>query len=109
MPDDGFRYELVRGELIKIVPPGGERGSVVMNIGSAFHQFVKTNNLKIVYAAETGFQLERNPDTVQVPDTAFICRERAEKIGRVTGYIPGDPDLAIEIIFPSDTYSGSRR
>ncbi len=105
MPDDGFRYELVRGELIKMVPPGGEHGSVAMNIGSALHQFVKTNNLGIVYAAETGFQLERNPDTVRAPDAAFICRERAEKIGRVTGYIPGAPDLAIEVISPTDTYT----
>jgi Uma2 family endonuclease len=65
MLDDGFRYERIRGELIKRAPLGGEHGSVAMNMGSALHQFVKTNNLGIVYAAKTGFQLEGNPDTVE--------------------------------------------
>ena len=35
MPDDGFCYELIKGELIKVSPPPGhEHGLVVMNLAS---------------------------------------------------------------------------
>jgi hypothetical protein len=34
MPDDGFRYELVRGELRRRPPAGSEHGAVIMNIGA---------------------------------------------------------------------------
>jgi len=32
MPDDGFRYELVKGELRRISPSGSEHGAVIVNI-----------------------------------------------------------------------------
>ena len=56
-----------------------------------------------MYAAETGFLLEQDPDTVQAPDIAFVRRERIEKAGRVEGYWIGAPDLAVEVLSPSDT------
>jgi len=57
------------------------------------------------FAAETGFLLARNPDTVRAPDAAFVTRERAERVGRVVGYWPGPPDLAVEVVSPGDAYS----
>jgi Uma2 family endonuclease len=106
MPDDGIRYELVRGELIKMTPPPGhEHGLVTMNLAGHLFEFVKANQLGKVLAAETGFRIEQNPDTVQAPDVAFIRRERIEKKGKIQGYWPGAPDLAVEVISPSDTVS----
>ena len=61
--------------------------------------------LGIVYAAETGFKLASNPDVVRAPDVAFIRRDRVEEVGDVEGYWPGAPDLAVEVISPSDTYA----
>jgi Uma2 family endonuclease len=58
-----------------------------------------------VFGAETGFLLETDPDTVRAPDGAFVSRERAQTVGRVTGYWPGAPDLAIEVISPNDLYT----
>jgi len=40
MPDDGFRYELVKGELIRMPPPGHEYGIVAMNIAASLYQHV---------------------------------------------------------------------
>jgi Uma2 family endonuclease len=104
MPDDGFVYELIKGELIKVSPPPGhEHGLVAMNIAGPLYKYVKTKSLGNVYAAETGFLLQQNPDTVRAADVAFVKRERIEKAGPVEGYWKGAPDLAVEVISPSDT------
>jgi Uma2 family endonuclease len=103
-PPDGFVYELIKGELIKVSPPPGhEHGLVAMNIAGPLFEYVKTNNLGNVYAAETGYLLEQNPDTVRAADVSFVSRERIEKAKPVQGYWKGAPDLAVEVISPSDT------
>jgi Uma2 family endonuclease len=103
MPDDGFRYELVKGELIRMPPPGHEHGIVAMHIAGPLYQHVKSNNLGEVYAAETGFLIHRNPDTVRAPDSAFIRRQRLDETGPVEGYWVGAPDLCVEVVSPSDS------
>lgn len=104
MPDDGFVYELIKGELIKVSPPPGyEHGIVAMNIAGPLYEYIKKKNLGKICAAETGFLLEQNPDTVRAADAAFVTRERIEKMGRVKGYWVGAPDLAVEVLSPSDT------
>ena len=103
MPRDGFRYELVKGELIKMAPPGDEHGIVTVNFFLQLGQHVKLNKLGAVYG-EVGFLLASNPDTVRAPDSAFVRRERIEETGRLKGYRPGAPDLAVEVISPDDTY-----
>jgi Uma2 family endonuclease len=105
LPDDGFRYELVKGELRRMPPAGSEHGAVIMNLGGPLHQFVKTNNLGVVFGAETGFRIASDPDTVRAPDLAFIRRERIPKAGLPRGFWPGAPELAVEVISPSDTYT----
>jgi Uma2 family endonuclease len=103
IPDDGFRYELVEGELIKMSPAGYLHGAVVMLLSSRLHRFVTEHDLGRVSGAETGFRLEHDPDTVRAPDIAFVTRERLAATGLPQGYYPGAPDLAIEVVSPHDT------
>ena len=103
MKDDGFRYELVRGELIKRSPAGHQHGRIALNLTTPLDQFVRANQLGAVYAAKTGFKLAE--DMVRAPDAAFIRRERVEAVGLTTGFWPGAPDLAAEVISPGDTYA----
>lgn len=105
MPDDGFRYELLKGELKKMPPSGEEHGRITINFTTPLDQHVKANRLGVVYAAETGFLVSSNPDTVLAPDTAFISQKRFEEVGKVKGYWPGAPDLVVKVISPNDTYS----
>jgi Uma2 family endonuclease len=105
MPDDGFRYELVKGELRRMPPAGSEHGAVIMNIGTPLDQFVKAHGLGVVFGAETGFKITSDPDTVRAPDLAFIRRERIPTEGLPRGFWPGAPDLAVEVISPGDTYT----
>lgn len=105
MSDDGFRYELLRGELKKMAPASHEHGRIAINISTPLDQHARTNRLGRVYAAETGFKVASNPDTVRAPDVAFVSQERLEQVGNVMGYWPGSPDLVVEIISPSDIYT----
>lgn len=104
MPDDGFRYELVRGELRQMAPAGNVHGRIAMNFGTSLNNHVKAHDLGVVYAAETGFRLAEDPDTVRAPDVAFVSRERIQAVGEVEGYWPGAPDLAVEVISPGDSH-----
>lgn len=103
MPDDGYCYELVKGELLRMPPPGSEHGRVTMELAAPLHQFVKQHRLGTVFAAETGFKLESDPDTVRAPDIAFVRLARLLETGRLEGYRFGAPDLAVEVLSPSDT------
>jgi Uma2 family endonuclease len=105
MPRDGFRYELVEGELRRMSPAGDEHGKTTMELAGPLHQYVKRNKLGKVYAAETGFLIQTNPDTVRAPDIAFVRTERIEETPRVKSYRPGAPDLAVEVTSPGDTVS----
>lgn len=101
LPDDAMCHELIKGELLTMPPPGDEHGAVTMNLTVPLATHVKANNLGVLRAAETGFKLESNPDTVLAPDIAFIARERVGP--RVTGYRDGAPDLAVEVMSQWDS------
>ena len=109
MPDDGFRYELVQGELRLMTPAGNVHGRVAMNFGIALGSYVKDHNLGAEYAAERGFRLASDPDTVRAPDVAFVSRVRVESVGEVEGFWSGAPDLAVEVVYPATATRTSRR
>lgn len=105
MPRGRVRRELVRGELREMTPAGDRHGNVGMRLAWRLAQHVEMNRLGNVYLAETGFRLASDPDTVLAPDVAFVRRERVEREGEVEGFRLGAPDLAVEVISPSDRYA----
>jgi Uma2 family endonuclease len=103
MPNPG-RCELVRGELIMMVPAGFEHGGIVVNLTVLLDRFVRSRKLGRISGAETGFIIRRGPDTVRAPDVAFVRADRIpEKLPR--GFFDGPPDLAIEVLSPGDRAS----
>ena len=94
------RCELIRGELRMMTPAGDEHGRITINVTVPVAAFVRSRKLGVLHCAETGFILSRDPDTVRAPDLAFTRVERASPPER--GFVPGPPDLAVEVLSPDD-------
>ena len=103
MPDNGLRHELVRGELRTMTPAGYEHGIVGGRLFSSLCTHVRSAGLGELLCGEPGFRLASDPDTVRVPDAAFVRCERSGRGRPLKGFLPGPPDLAVEVVSPSDS------
>ena len=102
LPDeDGFRDELINGELIRMPSPRPPHGRIVVRLAAPLAQFVWDHGLGEVFQ-NSGFKLTANPDTVLAADISFVTKERLEPEPDPEKYWPGAPDLAVEILSPSD-------
>ena len=95
------RTELVRGVLVVREPAGYQHGDVAAVLLVAIANHVNANGLGRVFAAETGFTLMRNPDTVRAPDVAFLSTARLPH-PPPRGFAELAPDLAVEVLSPDD-------
>lgn len=103
LPDDGMKYELQGGMLVSEPLPGSRHGRVALQVGALLHAHVRQAKLGVVFSNDSGFILSRSPDTVRGPDVSFVSRERYENSKDVVRAFPGAPDLAIEVLSPSNT------
>ena len=102
MPGDE-RRELIRGEIRTTAPAGFEHGVVIMKLARLLANYVEEHKLGVILGAETGFKLSRGPDTVRGADVAFVAAARLPAGAKPVGYWEGAPDLAVEVVSPSDT------
>jgi Uma2 family endonuclease len=102
-PSDHYRYELVKGELRKMIPAGTRHGSIITRLLSALVQHVEALALGEVFGPDTGFKIAESPDTVRAPDIAFVSKGRIPAGELTEKFWPGAPDLAVEVISPTDT------
>jgi len=73
-----------------------------MRLGAQLWAFVQATDLGRVCAAETGFLLARNPDTVRAPDVAFVRKDRLRgPPGRA--FFEGPPDFAVEVVAATES------
>ena len=95
------RTELVRGVLVVREPAGFRHGAISAALTAILRAYVEAHRLGLVLAAETGFTLERNPDTVRAPDVAFVRQDRIPDPEPV-GFAELAPDLVVEVLSPDD-------
>ena len=103
--------ELVEGEIVTMGHNNAMHGEILIEIGAELRNFVKPRGLGRITGADAAFVLQRNPDgrdTIRALDIAFISRERAPEPLPQTSY-DTPPDLAIEIMSPSNTVNDTRR
>ena len=105
LPDDGFRYELIRGKLRERLPAGQTHGKYASKLNISLGGYVMANRLGETYIADTGYVLATDPDHVLAPDLAFISNDRLSEIGESDGFAQGSPDVAVEVISPDDRYT----
>ena len=94
-------HELIEGELVKTMSAGFIHGIIAQEIGYFILDFAKKHKLGVVTAAETGFILGEK--TFRGADSAFISNENLAKHGYPQGFFPVAPDIAVEVVSPSNT------
>jgi len=99
LPDDGFRYELIEGELFVSPSPSVQHQIAISSLLSAVYQHAKEADLGLVLTAPIGVRLPEEETIVQ-PDLLFISRERLDLVK--DNVIDGAPDLVVEILSPSN-------
>ncbi|MGH7571153.1 MAG: Uma2 family endonuclease [Gemmatimonadota bacterium] len=102
LPDDESRNELVRGRLVREPPAGMDHGWLGNYLAFLITDFVLEHDLGKVFNADTGFVLFDEPPTVRAPDVAFVSRDRLPPPKESLGFGRLAPDLAIEIVSPSN-------
>ena len=83
-------------------PPGAQHGQYQGGLYMALGTHARSGRLGLVQT-EVGFTLSRDPDTVRAPDIAFVRRDRIPPTGVPVAYWELAPDLAVEVISPSES------
>ncbi|AFY75132.1 hypothetical protein Syn7502_03266 [Synechococcus sp. PCC 7502] len=101
LPDDGNNYELVDGELI-MSNSGLEHGYIAIILASALFGFVSSRKLGVILDSSTAFTMQSG--NKRSPDISFLSKERLKGLQKLPkGFGEGAPDLAVEILSPSNT------
>ena len=103
------RFDLIDGELIRMSPAGGRQGEVASQFVFALTVYSRETLPGKVYTAEASFRLAHNPDVVLAPDAAFVKAERLPPLEQRLSFLPLAPDVAVEVVSPSDRMTDVRR
>jgi len=106
LPEDGYRYELIEGELIRMPPPGRPHGVRLLEVGLYFRDYARRFGGEAT--GGSGYQLNIDPDTVLAPDVAYVRPERVLPKGG-PAYPDVAPDVAVEIVSPSERPGQQRK
>jgi Uma2 family endonuclease len=98
----GKSTELIRGHLVVREPPSTHHGRIAATLCYFVTDFVRRHRLGSVFAQDTGFKIESNPDTVRAPAIAFLAEARSSQVPN-RGYAQLAPDLIAEIVSPDDS------
>ena len=99
LANDYESYEYVKGELVPMSMPTMIHGEISSNIIILLGNYVRQHQLGRIYTAETTFQIG---ESGRKPDVAFVSQERLPENRHQASPIP--PDLAIEVVSPSDKF-----
>src|SRR5262245_47383775 len=100
-PEGDGLDELCAGVVVSEPRPLPRHGRVQLALGARLHDHCRRHHLGVVLT-DTGFLLSRNPDTVRGPDVAFVRLERYDPKEESRGFFRGAPDLAVEVLSPSN-------
>jgi len=107
LPDVGGKYELIEGEVL-VTPAGYSHGDLIANLISRLRPIVIKTSLGRIFPPDVGFWMKRG--NLRVPDVSFVTTERlADMIREGEGFLHGAPDLAIEVLSPSNTVPAMKK
>ena len=98
MPDDWVHRELIEGELVELPPPELKHSDIAHSIYNSLYSFVNFHGLGTTYM-EVGYKVTSDKRNWIQPDVSFVRKKRLDDSGR---FLFGAPDLAVEVISPSE-------
>jgi Uma2 family endonuclease len=101
LPRQGARHEIDAGELLTLPPPKSRHALIALTVLESLQQYLKQRDTHRALP-EAGFILSRDPLTIRQPDVSVISRERIRATS-ADSYFEGAPELAVEIVSPSDS------
>ncbi len=105
--NENTHFELIDGKLFEMSPPGYIHGRLAVKIARYMDIYVEEHDLGTV-TVETGYHPPDNRLTLLSPDVAFLSSAKMPR-PLPDKYIPLMPDLAVEILSPTDTLKQVRR
>lgn len=102
LPDTEMHRDLIRGEVVETMPPGGRHGATAALFTSRVQNWSIEHHAGIV-GVESGFVLGRTPDIVRAPDIYFVRADRIPEDGVPEAFWELAPDLAVEVVSPSES------
>ncbi|MCL4787993.1 MAG: Uma2 family endonuclease [Verrucomicrobia bacterium] len=104
LPDDGFIHEVVDGDLVMSPKNNFQHERICGRLYAALYEFNRKQRLGVVLGSSAGYWMfNRNR---RAPDVSFIPKARLEKLRfspTARNFLPGAPDLAVEILLPNNT------
>jgi Uma2 family endonuclease len=91
------RFEYIEGEIVEVVTDSF-CSLVALRIGGRIMTYVEDHDLGYVLGADGGYQVG---DDRYMPDVGFISKQRQPQTPHGP-FIPNNPDLAVEVISPTD-------
>jgi len=107
LPEDLTHYEIIDGEVIPLASPRLKHQEIMLTLAEKLRQFTRAKQLGRVLAAPFDFVIRRAPVRTRQPDLFFLSRERLQNWAQLQeqSRLEFAPDLVIEILSPSDTYT----
>jgi Uma2 family endonuclease len=103
--EEGRQWELVNGELISVSSPTPRHQDIVFEILLAVRRYLHQSRMAGLAYADVEFALSDN-DRVR-PDVAVVLGEKAAGLNPDKVPVPGAPDIAVEVISPTERLSAS--
>jgi Uma2 family endonuclease len=101
--EEGRRWELLEGEPIEVSSPTPLHQDIVFAILLALKLYLQEHRLEGAAYGDVEFALSE--DVRLRPDVCLLLPDRARQLDRKRIPIPGAPNLAIEVISPSERAS----
>lgn len=105
----GENYELIDGELVPVTPTNLEHARIELRIGRLLLDFARPRGLGEVFVGKPLFRLDRDGRLARAPDIAFVSRKRLRTTPDLSGAFDGAPELAVEIVSPSNSAEDMHR
>lgn len=102
LPDDGFTYEIVDGELVMSPKNNPEHNDICNELSFSLTSHCMREKLGKVFNADTGFWMIN--ENCRAPDISFVSKERLKGTRRPPRtFFKFAPDLAVEVLSPNNT------